>query len=320
MLVLCLYAIDVQAADRTDWKEDGLKGKVKEARTYNVKENLNSIEKSSIRRILKYDKKGNRLEERHYNEYDEQEGELTSRLVYKYKRKKNHVERTIYDQYKKLIEKALFDENNARIEDEDYSYGLNMRWRTVNKYDETQKIIEETRYANDSLCDKIIYKYDEKGNLTEESHSDPEFRWNTQKFVNKYDENGNRIEVYEYDKDGVLESHTVYKYDDNKKCIDESVFDSEGTLCSQLISRYNDAGKKIESMHIVLEDGLMQKDKYIIDDNGKTSVSLRYNPDGELGRVAVSKFDDAGNPLETMIYCGDDWIFYFGTIYEYVYY
>ncbi len=317
-LVLCLSTIVAHAADRTDWKEDGLKGKVREVRTYNVKENPNSIEKASIRRIFKYDKNGNRLEEKHYNEYDEEDGVLTSRLIYKYKKKKNLVERTIYDQYKKLIEKALYNENRLRVEDEDYSYGMNLHWRTVNKYDENQHIIKETRFVNDSLYDIVSYKYDEKKNLTEETHTNPQFSWNNQKFVNKYDENGNRIEILEYGNDEDLKFKTIYKYNDKKKCIEESVYDSNGTLCSHLLSKYNDEGKKIESAHYVVEDGLMQKDKYIVDE--KTSVSLRYNPDGELGRVAVSKFDEVGNPLETMIYCGDDWIFYYGTYYEYEYY
>ena len=87
-----------------------------------------------------------------------------------------------------------------------------------------------------------------------------------------------------------------------------------------MVYKYNDQGKKIESMHTVADNELMQRDVFIIDDNGKTSVSLRYDSDGGLGRIAVSKFDDAGNPLETMIYCGDDWIFYFGSIMEYEYY
>lgn len=320
LIVLCLCTASVQAKGITDWKEDGLKGKVKESRAYNVKETPNGIEKSYIRRIFRYDKNGNRLIELHYNEYDEIDGELTSKLEYKYKKKKKLLERYIFDRNKKLIEKTLYDENKVKIEDEDYIYGVNKRWRTVNKYDKNQNIIEESRYLNDSLCDIITYKYDEKENITEETHTDPSTRWKNQKLDNKYDEDGNLIKITKYNDKNELNCTTIYKYDDIKKCIEESVYDSDGKMCSQLFNKYNDEGKKIESVHFVKEDGLIQKDKYIVDDNGKTSVSLRYNPDGELGRIAVSKYDEVGNPTESMIYCGDDWIFYFGTYFEYEYY
>lgn len=320
MLVLCLCATVAHAKDRTDWKEDGLKGKVKEVRTYNVKETPDKLEKSFIRRIFRYDKDGNRLVEEHYNEYDDIDGEMTSKLVYKYKKKENHIERSIIDKDKKLIEKTIYDVNKLKLKDEDYIYGVNKQWKTFNKYDENQNLIEEIHYENDSLCDKITYQYDEKGNPAKEHHSDPSKRWMNQTFENKYDENGNRIEIRVYDENDSLICKTIFKYNDQKKCIEETTYNINGTLCSQMLNKYNEEGKKIETMHFVLEDGFIQKDKYIIDDNGKTSVSLRYNSDGELGRIAVSKFDEVGNPIETMIYCGDDWIFYFGTYYEYEYY
>jgi len=317
MIVLCLLASSAQA--KTDWEEDGLKGKVKEVRTYNVKEKPGSLEKASIRRIIKYDKNGNRLLEKHYNEYDEEDGVMTSKLVYKYKKRKNGIERLEYDQYNTLIEKTLFNKDRIKVEDEDYIYGVNYRWRTVNKYDQNGKIIQETKYLNDSLCEVATYKYDEKGNITEESHSDSPTRWENRKFINTY-ENGNLVELSEFDYAGKLKYRTVYKYNDKKKCIEETVYDSNGEMCSLLQNKYNDAGKKIESTHYVTGNELMQMDVYIIDEIGKTSVSLRYDPDGELGRIAVSKLDDKGNALETNIYVGYDKIFYFGSIIEYDYY
>lgn len=320
LIVLCLCCTVAQAKGKTDWDEDGLKGKVKEVRTYNVKEGSGTLEKSFIRRKIKYDKKGNRLEEEHYNEYDEKDGELTSRLTYKYRKKRNRIERSEYDNHKILIEKTLYDANRNKVEDEDFIYGVNYCWRTVNKYDQNGKIIEEIHYVNDSLLEKTIYKYDEKANITEETHSDSPTRWENRKFVNKYDENGNLVEISEYDYQKKLKCRTIYKYNDKKKCVEECNYDMNDSLCSKMVYKYNDQGKKIESMHTVADNELMQRDVFIIDDNGKTSVSLRYDSDGGLGRIAVSKFDDAGNPLETMIYCGDDWIFYFGSIMEYEYY
>ena len=320
LIVLCLSCTVAQAKGKTDWEEDGLKGKVKEVRTYNVKENAGALEKSFIRRKIKYDKNGNRLVEEHYNEYDEKDGELSSRLVYKYKRKKNYIERLEYDNYKKLIEKTLYDKNRIKIEDEDFIYGVNYCWRTVNKYDQNGKIIEEIHFVNDSLLEKTIYRYDDKGNLTEEKHSDSPTRWENRKFINKYDENGNLVEIEEYNFAGKLSYSTVYKYNDKKKCVEETIFDSDKKMCSHLTNKYNDQGKKIESIHTVSNNELMQRDVYIIDDKGKTSVSLRYDPDGELGRIAVSKFDNAGNAIETNIYVGFDRIFYFGSIIEYDYY
>lgn len=316
-IVLCLLARSAQA--KTDWDEDGLKGKVKEVRTYNVKEKAGTLEKASIRRKIKYDKNGNRLLEEHYNEYDEEDGVMSAKLIYKYKKKKNQIERTEYDQNKYLIEKTLFDSNRIKLEDEDYIYGVNKRWKTVNKYNANGKIIKETKYLNDSLCDIVTYKYDEKGNITEESHSNSPTRWENRKYENSY-ENGNLVEISEFDFAGNLKYRTVYKYNDKKKCIEETVYDSNGEMCSLLQSKYNDVGKKIESTHYVSNNELMQMDVYIIDEIGKTSVSLRYDSDGELGRIAVSKFDEVGNAIETNIYVGYDKIFYFGSILEYEYY
>ena len=70
LIVLCLCCTVAQAKGKTDWDEDGLKGKVKEVRTYNVKEGSGTLEKSFIRRKIKYDKKGNRIEEEYYSKYD----------------------------------------------------------------------------------------------------------------------------------------------------------------------------------------------------------------------------------------------------------
>ena len=105
LIVLCLCSTVAQAKGKTDWDEDGLKGEVKEMRVYNVHETTSGIEKAFIRHKIKYDKKGNRLEEEHYNENDEKKEPIT--YIYKYNSKKDRLFKYKY--------KYRYDTNINRI-------------------------------------------------------------------------------------------------------------------------------------------------------------------------------------------------------------
>ena len=76
-LIISVFVVSIQAKGETDWEKDEVKGKVKEMRVYNVHETTSGIEKAFIRHKIKYDKKGNRLEEEHYNENDEKKEPIT---------------------------------------------------------------------------------------------------------------------------------------------------------------------------------------------------------------------------------------------------
>ena len=135
LIVLCLSCTVAQAKGKTDWEEDGLKGKVKEMRVYNVHETTSGIEKAFIRHKIKYDKKGNRLEEEHYNENDEKKEPIT--YIYKYKSKKDRLFKYKY-KYRYdtndtlLLEKTIYiklrDGKKLKLEETIFSYDIDDKY------------------------------------------------------------------------------------------------------------------------------------------------------------------------------------------------
>ncbi len=93
------------------------------------------------KRICKYDKQGNLIEEGNYNYV----GGLKSRHIYKYDDKGNKIESSSYDEYDSLMNRKTF------------------------LYDEEGSLIEQKFYERDSLWlrESFEYKYDDRGNWIE---------------------------------------------------------------------------------------------------------------------------------------------------------
>ena len=84
-----------------------------------------------------------------------------------------------------------------------------------------------------SLNSKYTYRYDEKGNKTEQTTYNPDGSLNKNTY--KYSENGKLTEVNEYDSDGSLHSTSKYEYDNQGNWIKR--IDFEDAIPKHILER-----------------------------------------------------------------------------------
>ncbi|MDR0833409.1 MAG: hypothetical protein LBN93_04380 [Candidatus Symbiothrix sp.] len=124
------------------------------------------------------------------------------------------------------------------------------------------------------------------------------------KFVNKYDEKGNLIQDTQYAafRDGELFNLSRYKYDANNNQIENAIGGGEGEVWSVHTYQYDAAGRPIK--HRWETDGNTFHDEtiYTYDTDGNlTKEYIRYMDDGaekEYEYTYKYKFDDRGNWIE----------------------
>ncbi|MDR1552063.1 MAG: hypothetical protein LBS69_01190 [Prevotellaceae bacterium] len=225
----------------TDLDRAGLKGKVYSIRQieYEAIEKFGEITKGNIcykcGKLIKYDAKGNKIEENRYNKSD---GSLRYKYTYKYDAKGNWIETNKYNSDGSLYDKFTY------------------------KYDAKGNKIEKNNYNSDgSLFRKYTYKYDAKGNMIEENNYNSDGSL-FDKFTNKYDDKGNQIETNGYNSDGSLVSKYTYKYDARGNKIEDNWHKSDGSLVSKDTYKYDAKGNKIEENYYKSDGRLHNKSTY----------------------------------------------------------
>jgi hypothetical protein len=177
-------------------------GSLKEKIAYKYDEKSNKVQMSSydsdgsliMKHTYMYDKKGNMSEDNIYYE-----GRLLRKHIYIYDEKGNMIEENDINSFKSELDPTSskhtykYDNYGNIIERRHYNLIDNrLLSNTVNRYDKNNKVIEFKYFISDGkLSTNITYKYDEKGNLTEEYNY-----WYGSldyKYIYLYDENGNWI-------------------------------------------------------------------------------------------------------------------------------
>lgn len=185
--------------NKTDLAQENIKGAVKsiEENEYTTVAKFGKVEKGELisKKITTYNKDGNIIEEVRYNE----KGELTEKNIHTYDKKGKKLKISAYDgngtlfyfityEYddqgrlsflnKDRIEiasyglKYSYDEKGNISEEEHYIAGEPIGRKTINHYDENNRLVEATTYEEENkLFDKISYKYDDKDNIIEELYN-----------------------------------------------------------------------------------------------------------------------------------------------------
>lgn len=182
----------------------------------------------------KYDNKGNKIE---WNRYDSDE-KLDEKETYKYDEKGNEIERCIYDfnqvlkerythKYDKkgYLKKRGMYNSNGEIEWE-HTYKRNSKgkikgctcksggelvWKDKYTYDAKSRMYKKSRYDDyQKLVEETIYRFGE----IEKYACDPDENVLIKKEITKYDNLDNEIEKSVYDSDGHLLEKFTHKYDD----------------------------------------------------------------------------------------------------------
>ncbi len=219
-------------AQKTGWDTYELKGKIKSLSQREYK----FIEKDKKgKRVGSYidnfdilfNKEGYEIKKDEFNHF---EGKLYRRCTFKYDNKGYKVEKRCYLFTTNMYEKETYkyDDNGNMIESNEYNRNGSLEFRKTYKYDDNKNVIELYQYKNKSLFAKVIYKYNNEGELIE---------FNTftdngsllDKVNYKYDSNGNLIEELHSDNKN-YNSKETYKYE----------LDKNGNWIKKITFKYKD--------------------------------------------------------------------------------
>ena len=314
------YSTAVTALDNTKKKY------FKENYTYSFDERGNEIE------FIKYDKEGNiwNKEIKKYNEKD--------RLLYSKETKilgedETYIEENSYSYNDKgfLIEEKSYEE--------DPDTGISHR-RELYKYNNDQKLIENSYYSNDSLKRQVLYWYDNKGNLLRKlfyldnkPYTDTKFEYNhignlIKKTENYIKTDYKHVKQYEYDAKNRLILFT--KEDDDTKEIILKIIYKDDLLIEIYDNRddeevhifYSYKNKKL--INKVISKSFFNgcyydyiKEKILYDEKGRIKKSFDYKQN-KIKKTYTYYYDNKDRVIKTeLLYTGDKkeyWIDNYDTI------
>jgi hypothetical protein len=169
-------------------------------------ENAESKLDLAYKQSIKFDSKNNKILETGFNGLD------SFKIVYNYNKSVRLAEVNFFIK-KKLDEKRSFaytgDIADLKVADGEGA----LKFSQKNVYDDNGKLLEETRFETDkTISRKVIYTYDQKGNLTSEA------KYIKGKFIGKiyriYNSKGLLSEVYQEDANSPKYLINKYIYDD----------------------------------------------------------------------------------------------------------
>lgn len=172
------------------------------------------------------------------------------------------------------------------------------------KYDEKGNIIEETNYTSENrLEEKRTYKYDDKGKLTEEIvlHAAEDFE-EKRKIIRN--EKGHSVEEIKEYPDGTIE-RTIIKRDDNENIIEIVVLDEDDEQESKQLFKYDE--KKNLKSHVKLDmDGeAIEATEFEYDDNGNIISKKEILPEEGIEITSEIEYDEKGREIKSVAYNED---------------
>ena len=281
--------------------------------TYSFDERGNEIE------FIKYTKEGN-IKHKEVKKYDERDSLLYSKKNMLTTKNGTHIEEKFY----LYNDKGLLSEKKSY--EEDPNTGITHK-KELYRYNNDQRIIENSYYSNDSLKRKILYWYDNKGNLLRDFYFDSELSIDT-----KYEYNhiGSLIKKIENYVNKHMKFVELYKYDAKNRLI--LITRGEGILKdipfkniyknNLLIESYDD--RDDEELHIfysyknkklinkVISKSFFNgcyydyiKEKILYDEKGRIKKSFDYKQN-VIERTYTYYYDNKDRIIKTeLLYTGD---------------
>ena len=250
--------------------EKPLLGKVKKVHTAHYSTAVTALDNTIKKKYFKenytysFDERGNEIE---FIKYDK-ERNIWNKEIKKY----NKNDRLFYSK-----ETTLLGEDETYIEENSYSYndkgllieeksyeedpntGISHR-RELYKYNNDQKLIENSYYSNDSLKRRVFYWYDNKGNLSRKlfyldnkPYTDTKFEYNhignlIKKTKNYIKTDYKHVEQYEYDTKNRLILFTK-EDDDTKEIILKNIYKND-----LLIESYDNRDDNIHTIYTQIKN------------------------------------------------------------------
>lgn len=189
-------------------------------------------------------------------------------------------------------------------------------------YDAKGNLQESIRYSRGAVTQREVFKYDEKGRLSEESRFGSKALL-IERIVHGYDVDAKRTESLQYDDKGKLVCKIAYRYDSEARLIEKVsyegeksngkagfsydekgrltgiiAYDAKGDIPNQIVSQFDDKANKEEKSRYGLKGNLEGRTVTTYDPKGNVIVIDHYRPNGspawkwEFGR------DDKGNVIK----------------------
>ncbi len=213
------------------------------------------------------------------------------------------------------------DTTNVMVDSGINTYGATGQLLTQLEYDRNGKTVTNCvyRYNEQKLltgCDfldsagntkplpRLSWKYDTKGNKTEEIWQDKD-SLSSRKSVFLYDSSGNEVAEQIYDAHGRLQKTAALEYDAKGEQISYELKDLNSRAVRKTVARYDTHGNKTELLHYAKDNVLLSKEKMVTDQNGWITELTEYDADGKAVLRVTHKYDAWGNDLEEMYYGPD---------------
>lgn len=174
------------------------------------------------------------------------------------------------------------DRNGNEIKDTKYRDGGELSWVAKSEYDAAGNQISRTSI-----------RYESDGNGSES------YGWER-----SYDENGNETECVNYDKNGDIESRSVYEYDESGKQTKHTEYEEDGRVKSKIQTEYDSYGNVISEIYDTKSikreyDGQGNEIKVEhYDDAGKLTAKILKEYDASNNQTGYAEYDAAGNSVE----------------------
>jgi YD repeat-containing protein len=226
--------------------------------------------------------------------------ELEECVIFTYDEQERLLEESRYNPDGSLDRKTVCKYAGDPVEQMSCSCDSVVGFITVYAYDEKGREIEHKHYTYEgdraNLYQRIIYVYDDEGNLVESTHEDAEIA----KTTLKYDRSGNILEkTYVNSYDGSFNERNVYRYSEQGKLVETESYDYTGNLLQREIYSYNAKGEMIESNAYKSDDSLLYCKHYTCNENGKV-IDIKFH---QLKKIIYStrqtfQYDEQGNLIE----------------------
>ncbi|MBK7566251.1 MAG: hypothetical protein IPI31_00335 [Bacteroidetes bacterium] len=153
-----------------------------------------------------------------------------------------------------------------------------------------------SNYSDGSLEYKNTYKYDENGNLIEDSSSYWGFN-SVSKYL--YDEAGNLLQMDYMNTEDSLILRYIYKYDIDGRMAENSSYNSNGELHEKIKYKYDEMGNIVETTSTNPNPLLNDITYYKHDLKGNMlEVNSKY-PDGSQNYLNTYEYDEKGNVIKS---------------------
>lgn len=174
--------------------------------------------------------------------------------------------------------------------------------KTTHNYADGKETEEIHLTPRDVIIRKVIFNYDDGGNLSEKvcSNAENDLEWKT---VMTY-KDGVQQDHSEYDSTGSLKNRTIYTYTDGL-LTDKTLYDGEGALVEKTIYAYTDSGKIATLSNYGADGALREKQTYAYTVEGVLDAITYF--DGELNesRIESMRYDESGLLAEVTTYESD---------------